>query len=90
MDYINPLNLVTDFKPEQNVRFIPRHLIVEYFESPTPTEFGDFGIVKSVTDKYVFVRYYRHGVLQHNAHATDPRDLINDTKPTSVKYDPLY
>lgn len=81
MEHINPLNLVTDFQSEHNVRYIPKHLIHEYFESENPREFGDYGIVTSINEKFVFVRYFRDGILQHTAQSTDPRDLINDSKP---------
>ena len=79
--HINPVNVLSDFKEDDKVRYIPKHLIQEYFESEHQDWFGDHGVVTSVNEKYVFVRYIRDGVLQHTAQATDPRDLINDTKP---------
>ena len=87
MDYINPLNLVTDFEPENKVRYIPRHLLADYFDSPEPEQFGDFGIVSSVTETSVFVRYFRNGMLQYTPQKTDPRDLINDTKSKKPRND---
>ena len=85
--HINPVNALSDFKEDDKVRYIPKHLIQEYFESEHPDWYGDHGIVTSVNEKYVFVRYIRNGILQHTSQATDPRDLINDTKPIFSRYE---
>jgi hypothetical protein len=51
------------FKPEMKVT---------YFVNNKPTEIG---VVSSINDYYVFVKYYRNGILQPNAQATKPVDL---------------
>jgi len=45
---------------------------VTYFDFNGPKEHG---IVSSINDKYVFVKYYRNGILQETAQATRPDDL---------------
>jgi hypothetical protein len=51
------------FRPEMKVT---------YFDFNGPKEHG---IVSSINDYYVFVKYYRNGVLQGTAQATKPDDL---------------
>ncbi len=59
-----------DFKEGMNVRYVPTHA-----EGDINHEDCENGIVHRVTSNYVFVRYFRHGMLQHTPEATSANDL---------------
>lgn len=75
MNFINSVNVATDFKPGDSVRYVPTHAIADYLENKSHPDTED-GVVSLVNAYNVFVKYCRHGVLQQTAQSTDPRDLI--------------
>jgi hypothetical protein len=75
MVFIRENNTVNDFTPGDKVLYVPMHAINQYIEFGTHYD-TEFGIVKSINEKYVFVNYTRNGIVQETAQATDPKDLI--------------
>ena len=67
---------VDHFEIGMSVRYIPRHLVQgsKWFDSPEVEP----GIVTSISNRYVFVRYAKNGQMSKTASATDPRDLLID------------
>jgi len=57
---------------EYTIKVFKPDMKVTYFDFHGPKEIG---IVSSVNDYYVFVKYYRNGILQNTAEATRPEDL---------------
>lgn len=72
---ISPNLTVDDFKPGDIVSYVPNHLVEDY-QSTKDKNLSETGIVSSVNDKYVFVKYVKNDVLS-NAQATPPNKLIN-------------
>ena len=62
------MKTTADFKPGQSVRYIPTHALGDASHKDCEN-----GIVTSVNDKVVFVRYSFEGCTSQ---ATDPNDLI--------------
>jgi hypothetical protein len=62
---------VKDFTPEEHVRYVPNHA-----HGDPKHKDVEPGIVSSMNDKFVFVKYIKRGILQETAAATDPGDLI--------------
>lgn len=63
-----------DFHEGETVLYIPRHAQGDITHPDC-----EHGIVSSQNGEYVFVRYYRNGVLQQTAQATTPTDLRGTT-----------
>ncbi len=61
---------LADFKVGQGVTYVPNH--APDLSHPN----CEHGEVSSIGTKFVFVRYYRNGMTQHTAEATDPSQLI--------------
>lgn len=59
-----------DFSAGDSVLYVPRHA-----HGDRSHPHCERGIVSSTNEKFVFVRYYRNGVLQTTAQATDTEDL---------------
>ncbi len=57
---------------EYGIKTFHPEMKVTYYDHTGPKEVG---IVSSVNDYYVFVKYYRNGILQQTAQATKPDDL---------------
>lgn len=64
-------NRLKDFKPEMEVRYIPRHAYGDINHKDCEN-----GIVSSIGKTVVFVKYYKNGILQDTAQATMPNQLI--------------
>ncbi len=75
--YIKPDHTIKDFQFDKKViyvLYVPSHYIDEFKKGKHKD--CEKGIISSMNDKFVFVKYYRNGVLQNTAQATDPKDLI--------------
>ena len=77
--YISPNNKLEDFKHGDTVRYVPQHAIDDFIDHGDHVHI-EYGVVNSVGNKFVFVRYIRNNILQSTSAATDPKDLINDSK----------
>jgi hypothetical protein len=75
--YIRENNTVNDFQPGDRVTYVPTHAIEEFSKQRKHKDI-EHGVVKSKNEKFVFVNYVRHEILQHTAEATDPKDLIKE------------
>ena len=62
-----------DFKSGENVRYIPNHAD----NNPNHKDCEN-GIVSSINDRFVFVKYIRHGIVNTTAAATKPENLIKE------------
>lgn len=60
-----------NFKKDDKVKYIPRHAKGDKNHIDC-----EEGIVSSINDAFVFVRYSRNGILQQTAQATNPDNLI--------------
>ena len=60
-----------DFVPGESVRYIPFHAGGDIKHPDCEN-----GVVSSQNGKYVFVKYWRNGMLQNTAQATQPEDLV--------------
>jgi hypothetical protein len=69
--YINSEATVKDFHEGMNVKYVPTHVDGD-ISHPDCEE----GIVSWVNNQTVFVKYFRHGILQSTSQGTDPKDLI--------------
>lgn len=69
--YINPEAKASDFNNGELVRYVPLHATSRY-----DLKACEDGVVNSVNEKFVFVKYLSNGIFDHSAIATDPRDLI--------------
>jgi hypothetical protein len=63
----------TDFKEWDRVIYIPPQANGDYNHKDCEN-----GVVHSVSDKYVFVRYIHHGTIENTSKATNPDLLIKD------------
>jgi hypothetical protein len=60
-----------------SVIYVPRHLHIENmnkFDFKHPK--CEYGIVSSVNERFIFVRYVINRIPQNTAKATDPEDLF--------------
>jgi hypothetical protein len=62
---------INDFKPGDKVRYIPNHAHGK-INHPDCED----GIVSSINEVNVFVRYYDYSGLKTTAQATDPDNLV--------------
>lgn len=63
----------TDFQPGDHVRYVP-----PWAKGNANHESCENGVVSSVNDTFVFVKYIRGGALNTTATATRPDCLIKD------------
>ena len=69
----NTGNTVEDFKSEisKQVTYVPEHANGDRYHKDSQK-----GIVSSVNNTYVFVKYIINGNIQETAQATSPRNLL--------------
>jgi hypothetical protein len=60
-----------DFEPGDDVLYVPHHV-----NNDRQHPDCEKGLVSSISSKFVFVRYWRHGILRENGIATDPSNLF--------------
>jgi hypothetical protein len=59
-----------DFKEGKNVVYIPPHA-----QGDINHKDCEIGVVSSVNEKFVYVKYVRNSILQQTSQATNPKDL---------------
>jgi hypothetical protein len=62
---------VSDFVVGQSVRYIPNHA----HNNPRHSDCEN-GVISSINETTVFVKFYRNGMTQHTAEGCDPTNLI--------------
>lgn len=59
----------------ESVIYVPKHVNGDLNHPDC-----EYGTISSFNDRFIFVKYITHGILQETAQATDPKDLYRNFK----------
>jgi len=60
-----------------SVIYVPKHIQTQNMnEFNFTNSLCEYGIIKSINERFIFVNYVINGIIQNTAKATDPNDLF--------------